>query len=165
MRLFSEILAAFEGKFRFFRKRHPIVDFDGFSEFSATRASFVTQKTLYGYLKTRMGTKYPEMFTDDQFVASIDVAKWNIYAACLSDLIIFMTANLCAKHPDNLPDKARAEIARNLYNRVLAEKFEKGDYDGKVDTFKQEFETRLLGVNWGNAHEQENAFVASPQAL
>ena len=165
MSLFREIFAAFEGKFRFFRKKHPIENFSHFYEFFTTRASFVAQKTLYGYLKTRMGTKYPELFSDDIYVESINIAKWQIYAACLSDLAIFMTANLCSKHPTNLPDTKRAEIARQFVRKALEEKFARGDFPDSIDPLITEFETRLIGVNWDNAHEKENAFVSSPAAL
>lgn len=165
MGMFREIFAAFEGKFRFIKKRKPVDDFGKFLEFLATRASFVAQKTLYGYLKTRMGTKYPELFSDDMFVESINIAKWNIYAACLSDLSVFMTAQFAVNHPGKLSDKQRAEIARQIYHATLADRFSNNEFKGSVDPLIQDFETRLLGVNWNNVHEAENAFITSPASL
>ncbi len=165
MGLVSEIISAFEGKFRFIKKRRPIKDFDTFFDFLTTRASFVAQKTLYGYLKTRMGTKYPEMFSDDVFVESINLAKWNIYAACLSDLSVFMTAQAAVGFSGEWSDTEKADIARELYGKALKEKFENGEFDKPVEPFVKDFETRLLGVNWNNAHESENAFVVSPSSL
>ena len=54
----------------FRRRSFPIESLESASEFVATRAAFVAQKTMFGYVKTRMGTSYPEMFRDDVMVSS-----------------------------------------------------------------------------------------------
>ena len=46
--------------------------------FIRQRSAMVTQSTLYGYLKTRIGTRYLSMFEDETFSKSIEIAKWNI---------------------------------------------------------------------------------------
>ncbi|MGH8707030.1 MAG: hypothetical protein ACREVD_03110, partial [Burkholderiales bacterium] len=56
--------------------------------FLQSRASHVAQMTLYGYLRTRAGTRFPELFDNDAFVASINIAKWHVWLACLSDLAV-----------------------------------------------------------------------------
>ena len=66
-----------------------IADEDGLRRFLETRASHVTQISLYGYLRTRAGVRYPELFANDDFVRSIDIAKWYIWLACLSDLAVY----------------------------------------------------------------------------
>ena len=43
--------------------------------FIQERAAHVTQTTLYGYIKTRMGLKYTMMFEDKTFLESMDIAK------------------------------------------------------------------------------------------
>ena len=58
--------------------------------FIQERAAHVTQTTLYGYLKTRMGHKYTVMVTDDIFSKSINIAKWNIYVIAISDLTFYV---------------------------------------------------------------------------
>lgn len=60
------------------RDSGPIDTVESLCRFVSTRAAFVAQKTLYGYLKTRMGTRYPRMFEDDVLIASIDVAKMHV---------------------------------------------------------------------------------------
>ena len=59
------------------------------SEFIQKKSSWVSQVTLYGYLKTRMGTKYVLMFDDEIFLSSINKAKWNIYVVALQDLTLY----------------------------------------------------------------------------
>ena len=54
--------------------------------FVQERSAHVTQTTLYGYLKTRIGTRYVLMLQDEKFAESINIAKWNIYAVAISDL-------------------------------------------------------------------------------
>ena len=50
--------------------------------------------TLYNYLKTRMGTKWVLHFDDEVFLASINKAKWNIYAIALQDLTSYSLSYL-----------------------------------------------------------------------
>ena len=57
--------------------------------FIKEKSAFVTQSTLYGYLKTRMGLKQNLMFTDDVFVDSVNKAKWNIFSEAVTDLTFF----------------------------------------------------------------------------
>ena len=60
------------------------------SIFIQTKSAWVTQVTLYNYLKTRMGTRYVLHFdNDDVYVFSVIKAKWNIYYVALQDLTFF----------------------------------------------------------------------------
>ena len=43
--------------------------------FIKERSAHVTQNTLYGYLKTRMGHKYTIMVEDEEFSKSINLAS------------------------------------------------------------------------------------------
>ena len=53
-------------------------------KFIQQRSAHVTQTTLYGYLKTRMGHKFTLMVDDEEFSKSINLAKWNIYMVALA---------------------------------------------------------------------------------
>ncbi len=64
----------------------------GYADFLDSRAAFVSQKKLYEYVKQRMGMSFPVHFADDQFIASLNIAKLRVYAACLSDLALWMAA-------------------------------------------------------------------------
>ena len=71
------------------KRRTPIVDRDGLRRFLESRSSFVAQTSLYGYLRTRAGMRYPELFSNDEFAKAVDVAKWQMWLACLSDLSVY----------------------------------------------------------------------------
>ena len=55
--------------------------------FIQERSAHVTQTTLYGYIKTRIGSRYAMMFEDKVFLESINIAKWKIYVKSLSDFL------------------------------------------------------------------------------
>ena len=83
--------------------------------FIKEKSAFVTQSTLYGYLKTRMGLKQNLMFTDDIFVDSVNKAKWNIFSEAVTDLTFFSISFLNKKYNiDNLdPNKIYETILEN----------------------------------------------------
>ena len=62
--------------------------------FIQTKSAWVSQVTLYSYLKTRMGTKWVLHFDDEVFLASINKAKWNIYSIALQDLAFYSLSYL-----------------------------------------------------------------------
>ena len=66
-----------------------IKNMEGLILFIQTKSAWVSQVTLYSYLKTRMGTKWVLHFDDEIFLASINKAKWNIYAIALQDLTFY----------------------------------------------------------------------------
>lgn len=94
-----------------FRQR-PIEDVGGLAEFVSTRAAYAAQKSLYEYVKTRMGASHHTHFADETFQRSLKIARVNVYAACLSDLALH--AATCAA------PKAHATLALDLHGRGLA---------------------------------------------
>ena len=140
MEKIRRFFAAFDGKLSVFKKHPPILTAEDFGAFLGNRAAWIAQKTLYGYLKTRMGMQFPKMFDDDVFVDSINVAKWNIYAACASDLAVFMAAKV---HQGNGGNTQPVEMARYWYKWVLRERFENEGYPGSTAAFMKDFNSRL----------------------
>ena len=65
--------------------------------FIQERSAHVTQTTLYGYIKTRIGSRYAMMFEDEVFLKSINLAKWNIYMAALTDCTFYVFSYLIDK--------------------------------------------------------------------
>ena len=74
---------------RLFTKYRPIKSVDQVKNFIQEQSAQVSQMTLYGYLKTRMGAKDVLMFEDEIFLGSINKAKWNIYSTALQDLTFY----------------------------------------------------------------------------
>ena len=60
-----------------------IKNVDDLKEFIQQKSAWVSQVTLYNYLKTRMGTRYVLHFDNDEFMSSVNLAKWNIYSVAL----------------------------------------------------------------------------------
>ena len=75
--------------FKAFIPKKKIKSFDELEEFIQEKSAWVSQVTLYGYLKTRIGTRYVLHFDNEEFMKSVNLAKWNIYAVSLQDLTFF----------------------------------------------------------------------------
>ena len=126
--------------------------------FVQERSAHVTQTTLYGYLKTRIGTRFAIMVEDEKFSNSINIAKWNIYVAAISDLTLYVFSYLIDKK--NLKQNDAEEIFINIINNEL-----KNGLDEKIyENAKKEFILRSRNVNWKRFH-MENPFKDSGLAL
>ena len=75
------LLALFKGVL----PKKKIKNIEDLRSFIQKKSAWVSQVTLYNYLKTRMGTTWVLHFDDDKFLTSINKAKWNIYAISLQD--------------------------------------------------------------------------------
>jgi hypothetical protein len=138
----------------------PIDSVAKLAEFVGTRSAYVAQKTLYGYVKTRMGTRYPVMFEDEKIIASLNIAKVHVFASCLSDLTPYAVVTA-------LPDAAnddRAALARHCYAQALRQNTGAAPAEFSSDTAIDEFEQRLAETDWNRARQPEN-FIRSPRAL
>ena len=82
--------------FKAFIPKTKISNLDELENFIQSKSAWVTQITLYGYLKTRMGTRYVLHFENDKFMDSVNKAKWNIYSVALQDLTFFTFSYLKA---------------------------------------------------------------------
>ena len=57
---------------KYFKKTKKIENYSQLKEFIQRKSAWISQVTLYGYLKTRMGAKYVLMFEDEIFLGSIN---------------------------------------------------------------------------------------------
>jgi hypothetical protein len=126
--------------------------------FVQERSAHVTQTTLYGYLKTRIGTRFAIMVEDQKFSDSINIAKWNIYVAAISDLTLYVFSYLIDKK--NLKQNDAEEIFINIINNELKNGLDKKIYENA----KKEFISKVKSVNWQRFHS-ENPFKDSGLAL
>ena len=110
--------------------------------FIQERAAHVTQTTLYGYLKTRMGHKYTVMVTDDIFSKSINIAKWNIYVIAISDLTFYVFSYLIDKK--DLNNNNASEVFQNIINGELNNGLDEKIFNNAVDKFK----LKSNKINW-----------------
>lgn len=145
------------------RDTAPIDSVAGLTEFLATRSAYVAQKTLYGYVKTRMGTRYPQMFEDKQLILSLNIAKLNVYAACLSDLTIYAVAVVLHDRP--VGNDEREALARRCYEAALRENAANAPEEFSVQAYTDEFSRRLGETDWRVRARQPDNFTVSPRAL
>jgi len=111
--------------------------------FIQKKSAWVSQVTLYNYLKTRMGTKYVLHFDDEQFLSSINKAKWNIYSIALQDLIFYTISYLSVFH--NYQEIIKA---KDIYEEILHNEIQNGMPEEIILTGKEKFNTRLQKVDW-----------------
>ena len=126
--------------------------------FIKERAAHVTQTTLYGYLKTRIGTRYVAMLEDEKFSESINIAKWNIYVVAISDLTFYVFSYLIDKN--NLKQNDAEEIFLHIINAESKNGLSQTIYDKS----KNEFISKAKNVNW-NQYYLNNPFKESGLAL
>jgi hypothetical protein len=126
--------------------------------FIQERSAHVTQTTLYGYIKTRIGSRYAMMFEDETFLKSINLAKWNIYMAALSDCTFYVFSYLIDKK--NLKQNDALEI----FMKIIESEKNNGLEDKLFESTKLEFNQRLKEINW-KVHHQNNPFKNSGLSL
>lgn len=141
----------------------PIQTADKLIEFIHSRSAYVAQTSLYGYLKTRMGTKFRYVFTDEKFLPSINHSKWLTYGACLSDLSIFAAAT--SAKGNRLEPKQIRDLAEYCFAMALERTFNDEASAGAIEQVREAFFARLDDVHWTDAAVGEAAFATSPQVL
>lgn len=143
--------------------KSPIKTFESLGFFVHTRSAYVAQTSLYGYLKTRMGTNFRNMFTDDEFVKSINFAKWRVFGACLSDLTVFVCALIAEDR--RLERDETMQLARDCYAFCLRETFGDCEDQSVATELNNKFCDRVEKVIWANTAMGESAFTRSPADL
>ena len=143
--------------FKAFVPQKKISNLDELEKFIQSKSAWVTQVTLYGYLKTRMGTRYVLHFENDKFMGSVNLAKWNIYATALQDLTFFSFSYLKANF--NYQDM---ESAQEIFFKILDDETSNKMPIDVIEEAKKNFNVRLLNINW-NTYFEDLPF--NPSAL
>jgi hypothetical protein len=145
------------------RRDEPVNDRASLRRFLETRASFVAQTSLYGYLRTRSGMIYPQLFDNDAFVDSINIAKWHIWLACLSDLSEF-AGGLLARHAQASAPEA-GTLMEELVTAILADTGTPVDAGEEFSAHAERVRARLARCDWTRVTDDETPFSESPTAL
>ena len=118
-------------------------------KFIQQRSAHVTQNTLYGYLKTRMGHKFTLMVDDEAFSQSINLAKWNIYMVALTDCTFYTFSYLM--NEKNLKDNDCSKV----YLNIIEKEKDNGLSDEIFEKAKKEFLLRLKKVDFKKYYLEE----------
>ena len=125
-----------------------IKNIDDLKSFIQKKSAWVSQVTLYNYLKTRMGTKWVLHFDDEKFLASINQAKWNIYSVALQDLTFYSLSYLSVFY-----DYKKTDNATNIYEEILNQELANGMPEEVVTQDKKKFTERLDKINWNDYYK------------
>ena len=139
-------------KFKSIRSKEDLKDF------IQARSAHVTQTTLYGYLKTRMGHKFTLMVDDETFSKSINLAKWNIYMVALADCAFYVFSYLITEK--NLKEND----CKDTYLSILDNEKKNGLSEEIYDRAKSDFSKRLEVVDF-KKYYLDDAFKESGIAL
>ena len=144
-------------------RQPPITDANELERFLETRASHVAQTSLFGYLRTRAGSTYPELFSNDAFMVAVNIAKWQVWLACLSDLAVF--AGGLIQQRSNAPASDVGTVIRAVVAAVL-ERI--GDPEEAGDQFAENARgllARIEATDWPAVGDDDSPFHESPAAL
>ena len=131
--------------FKAFIPKSKISNLDDLENFIQTKSAWVSQVTLYGYLKTRMGTRYVLHFENDEFMSSVNLAKWNIYSVALQDLTFFAFSYL--KKNFNYNDIVKAQ---EIFFKILDDEVSNKMPLNIIEDAKKNFNERLQKIDWTN---------------
>ena len=129
--------------FKAFIPKKKIKNLDHLEEFIQTKSAWVTQVTLYNYLKTRMGTRYVLHFENDVFMGSVNLAKWNIYSVSLQDLTFFTFSYLNVNFNFQEINKAK-----EIFNKILDDEISNKMPLDIIETARKSFDERFEKINW-----------------
>ena len=134
--------------FKAFIPKKKITNLNDLEDFIQTKSAWVTQVTLYGYLKTRMGTRYVLHFENDEFMSSVNLAKWNIYSVALQDLTFFTFSYLKSNfHYEKIND------AKEIFLKILDDEISNKMPLDIIENTKKDFENKFQNINWDTYHQ------------
>ena len=149
------LLALFKG----ILPKKKIKNIEDLRSFIQKKSAWVSQVTLYNYLKTRMGTKWVLHFDDEKFLESINKAKWNIYSIALQDLTFYSLSYLSVFY-----NYQQTEKAQDIYEKILIDESSTGMPEEIVLNAKKIFLKRLQKIDW-NVYYKSWPFNESALAL
>ena len=129
--------------FKAFIPKKKIKSDEDLKKFIQTKSAWISQVTLYSYLKTRMGTKYVLHFDNEELLGSINEAKWNIYVVALQDLTFF-----CFSYLNVFFNYLEVENSKKIYENILNDEVSNGMPKDIIEEGKKKFEERLQKINW-----------------
>jgi hypothetical protein len=137
-----------------------IKNFEDLRNFISNKSAFVSQFTLYGYLRTRMGgITFYKSLNDLPFETSVNIARWNIYLVSVQDLLLFTFSYIYNKQDRNI-----IAHAGSFFKKILEEQLPFGLEIELKNKSIQEFDERVKKVNWHMSYKQK-PFEKSCEAL
>ena len=136
---------------------------EALAQFINSRASHVTQTSLYGYLRTRAGTRFPELFENPDILTSINIAKWHIWLACVSDLCVF--TGLLIHKSGQINSSEIGLMMSPVLERILQETEAPAEAGSDFESAVEKVRQRITTCDWTLDREDDAIFSQSPEAL
>ncbi len=136
---------------------------EALAQFINSRASHVTQTSLYGYLKTRVGTRFPELFKNPDILTSINIAKWHIWLACTSDLCIF--TGLLIHQSGQIKATEIDTLLPSILERILLDTEIPQEAGEDIEAAIEKTRHRISTCDWTQDRVDDAIFSQSPEAL
>ena len=146
-----------------FRGEDPIATRHDLVDFIDSRAAYVSQVTLYTYVKARAGTQYPKLFENADFLTSLRIARWHIYGAAVCDLTLFSAAQLFV-HAGLSAENAR-DFATDILDDILPDYRQEDIDNSKFDEMCARGKQRAAMADWGAIATGSAAFQSSSDAV
>lgn len=79
-----------------FASRRPprAIDGKGLADFLDREAAFLSQQASIEYSRARAGLLGQKLFSEDAFIAALDVCRWEAFAAVLADMVVIAEGRL-----------------------------------------------------------------------
>jgi len=148
---------------RFWHREPPVLNVAQLVKYVETRSKFVSQTTLYGYVKTRAGTRYVSLYEDPLFTESVNIAKWEIYLVCLSDLTTWAAADL-GRSVMTRPGELEA-LANHIVDAALGSEEIPKERPQGFDDIREGFAKHARATAWNQIEPGEGPFENSLSAL
>ena len=145
------------------RSAQPIASPEALAAFLKSRASHVAQTSLYGYLKTRAGTQFPEMFENPNLLLSMNMAKWQIWLACLSDLTVYVGGLI--QQRTQLENEQISRLLGMAIDSIINETGLPSDAPEEFPDTVERLKIRVANIDYSSVSDDEFAFSESPDAL
>ena len=143
--------------------RPPLDSLDALVSFCEKQSAYVSQVTLYGYVKTRAGTQWPKLFNNETYLISLKIARWHIFGACVADLTLFTIARIYAS--GGITSKQAEEAAIYITKQILSNVDQNDVPDEAFAEMAQRAAQRAQMADWASLAEGPNAFQSSSDAL
>lgn len=144
--------------------RHPDLETYGqLIDYAEKNAAYVSQVTLYTYVKARAGTQFPKMFENEMFLTSLKIARWHIFGAAVADMALFAAAQFHEAGDLDRPDTQR--FATGIIEAILTN-YEQDDVAPSVFLeMMADGVRRAAFANWGDIADGPAAFQRSADAV
>ena len=160
----------FEGLLKFLHslkiilgQKKQIDEIESLRSFVSSRSSYMTQVSLYGYIKARAGTSYVSLIKDPIFASSMKTARNRIFFACLMDLTLHVLKKIHSRKKQNIQNLD--SFARQFFIQTLAKAPEEVFESLERKEVILEFEKHLRRHNWNSTDDSHESFSGSRSAL